>query len=621
MTVTLNLQTIRTLVSPAGDTPLVRALYLKQYHKNLVRLHHLHERLVAQAPALVERTGFSQGFEKLCAFSAAAQHAVLSYPSVSFWLDVAGDLLNRQAHLRFPEMHIQMHLEEFWRVVLAVAIKAGTGNFECMTWSNAKGKVVLPGTGIYLDSPELMAYQRVEIAINNGTITRGKEDAEGSSALNIAGHAIATLANNIELNAVDTDLQMPGRGSFKFAPLEPADITRWQSPLEQSWMWIGECMPKLSAEMLMSLRTIIPVESATVGVHISASFREAPGLIALSWTPDAAVMVEALVHEYHHQKLNALLNLDPLIAGPSTEAIYYSPWRNDARPLLGILHGAFAFQAVLQFWQAFFSAGLPLLQEARIRQRLYLLKAQVQTAIQALADEAQLTPFGEALVAEMRDVTNRIDADLPDTERAIQQRIEQLQTEHRTKWEQEHGRRKDPLKDHQTAAILDKPANQTEQAALDWLALKTNFEPETLSQARYHPDPLLNAVIFAYYERDIAELKALLPETARGESLLLDLLGGHLAYVANDYERAATLYESCLAHNSSSVHFWQYFAFALRHLMRWNEAEAILTNLSRLAGANPVACSPGSDGEDAVESRLKYVNEILNPRSCSLTTT
>jgi hypothetical protein len=57
-----------------------------------------------------------------------------------------------------------------------------------------------------------------------------------------------------------------------------------------------------------------------------------------------------LVHELFHSKLSALLDLVPLFTAQSGELLY-SPWREDPRPLVGILHGAHSFLAVADFWR------------------------------------------------------------------------------------------------------------------------------------------------------------------------------------------------------------------------------------------------------------------------------
>src|SRR5947207_1379280 len=101
--ISLNLDTVRTLVSPRGDA-LVRALQKKRYQRTLLGLSRINERLFIEAPDLVQDTGFGPAFDHLRTFQPVVQEQVLSYPSIAFWVDVAEELLRRESHLRFPEM-------------------------------------------------------------------------------------------------------------------------------------------------------------------------------------------------------------------------------------------------------------------------------------------------------------------------------------------------------------------------------------------------------------------------------------------------------------------------------------------------------------------------------------
>jgi HEXXH motif-containing protein len=612
MVARLDLDTIRTLASPTGDIPLVTALLLKQYQKTLMSLYQLHQTLLDEAPELVNSAGFIQAFEVLREVPAPAQEAVLAYPTIRVWLDTAWNLVRRQSHLRFPEMHVRMHLEEFGRIVLAAVWKSGSGDFECATWTDARSRIVLPGAGAYLESSHFNGYQRVRVKVSNGNISVGSASRVSRGRFDVKQNEVPAITNGIELNGLDLDLRTAGQGNFDFEELSLEGVVKWQSSLEQAWAWISESSPMLATEMLMSVRAIIPVRSSAVNVHTSASFRETPGLIALSWTPDVSIMVEALVHEYHHQKLNTLLNADPIIVGPSTDAKYYSPWRPDARPLTGVLHGAFAFQAVLHFYKEMFEAAVPLLHETRIRQRMYLLKAQVQTALSTLRAVAQLSPLGESLVDAMWEKIDRLDVALPCSERAVQRRLDELQAEHRRLWEEKNTLVKvGPTVHEKRSQSFANSWSQSERRVLDWLHQKTGFDPASLEGLHYELDPLLNSVMQVFHAGEPGDLKGLVAEATSDESLLTYLIAGHVAYFEGNYESAATLYESCVAIDPSNKYLWQYFAFALRHLTRWRDALAILTNLGRLAHMSDGHCEPSSERVTGVEGRLVQIRQIL----------
>jgi hypothetical protein len=59
-------------------------------------------------------------------------------------------------------------------------------------------------------------------------------------------------------------------------------------------------------------------------------------------------MAETLIHEFQHIKLCGLMDMLPLIK-PGTER-GYAPWREDPRPMGGILQGVYAFTGIVRFW-------------------------------------------------------------------------------------------------------------------------------------------------------------------------------------------------------------------------------------------------------------------------------
>lgn len=101
-------------------------------------------------------------------------------------------------------------------------------------------------------------------------------------------------------------------------------------------------------------RVIVPVRSTREDVHSSVSFATRPGVLYMSWCPRASVIAEAIVHESDHQLFYVLCRESPMWELPPEQqpAIYRSPWRDDPRPLDGLLRGASAFVRVSEFWSA-----------------------------------------------------------------------------------------------------------------------------------------------------------------------------------------------------------------------------------------------------------------------------
>ena len=61
-------------------------------------------------------------------------------------------------------------------------------------------------------------------------------------------------------------------------------------------------------------------------------------------------MLEAILHEAMHLQLSLIERYIPLIESTGETKLYYSPWRNEARPARGVLHGLFVFRAIYEFF-------------------------------------------------------------------------------------------------------------------------------------------------------------------------------------------------------------------------------------------------------------------------------
>src|SRR6185436_4142373 len=92
--------------------------------------------------------------------------------------------------------------------------------------------------------------------------------------------------------------------------------------------------------------------------HLSASYQEAIGTIYLTLHPNLMTMAEAVIHEFSHNKLNALFELDELLEN-AYWPLYTSPVRPDPRPLHGVVLAVHAFQPVARLYERMTDAGHP----------------------------------------------------------------------------------------------------------------------------------------------------------------------------------------------------------------------------------------------------------------------
>lgn len=165
----------------------------------------------------------------------------------------------------------------------------------------------------------------------------------------------------------------------------------WQSLYRSAWA----ALPKRRALAISScVRTLVPLR--TRGER-SATSPDAFGSIALTTPRTGRELAATLVHECQHGILNAVHQLVELYDSADT-SWYYSPWRTDPRPVHGLLHGAFAFLAVADFWRD--------RADDRAELNFTRIVLQLHRALEAL-ESASLTEHGRRLV---QNISSTVDS-------------------------------------------------------------------------------------------------------------------------------------------------------------------------------------------------------------------
>lgn len=173
-------------------------------------------------------------------------------------------------------------------------------------------------------------------------------------------------------------------------------VAAWAERLGEAATLIEQYLAAFWADRGGALRTVVPV-GFDAERHVSASFREAPGLLYLSLHPDRLTMAEAIVHEAQHSRLNLLTWTDPVLRnGHSTWTP--SPVRPDLRPIMGVLLAAHAFVPVAALHRSLMLANAELVSSPTFeRRRTEVLEANRQS-LQTLGQHADPTGHGVNLL-------------------------------------------------------------------------------------------------------------------------------------------------------------------------------------------------------------------------------
>jgi HEXXH motif-containing protein len=179
----------------------------------------------------------------------------------------------------------------------------------------------------------------------------------------------------------------------------PGEWVEWVAALREALEPIAAHLPQLHAELLLYLQRVVPV-GLDAEAHLSASYRESIGTIYLTLHPQPMTMSEALVHEHSHNKLNALLELDPLLEN-AFEPLYPSPVRPDPRPLHGILLAVHAFLPVAFLYRRMIEARHPWTRLPGFDRRLAAVVESNREGAAVLREHARPTPTGRAVLDEI----------------------------------------------------------------------------------------------------------------------------------------------------------------------------------------------------------------------------
>ncbi|HUY50750.1 MAG TPA: HEXXH motif domain-containing protein [Streptosporangiaceae bacterium] len=246
------------------------------------------------------------------------------------------------------------------------------------------------------------------------------------------GMAIRLVIDDLDPSRMPTATDLGGR-------LDPAEADRWQTALHDAWALLVSQPGTTAEEIQTAIQVLTPLAAPARG-QLSASSREVFGCAALSPPADGPALAVTLAHEVQHAKLAALLDLVTLTL-PDDGQRYYAPWRDDSRPIAGLLHGTYAYLGVSGFWrwQRQHEDG-----EAATRAHTEFARWRdaATMATETLLASTRLTEAGAAFVSGMRSTLRAwADDKVPAT---AARRARRENEQHRALWRRRNGDGREP---------------------------------------------------------------------------------------------------------------------------------------------------------------------------------
>ena len=189
------------------------------------------------------------------------------------------------------------------------------------------------------------------------------------------------------------------RDAFQLPPtdrLSDEEFAQWCAAYGAAWRLIEKYYGEYVSGLRAGLSVIMPLMPSPDGHAASGTARQAFGALGLALPPDPEVLALLLIHEFQHVKLGAVMDLFDLFDSSDTR-LYYAPWREDPRPLEGLLQGVYAHVAVVDFWRRAFERG-----DAKASVHFARWREQTWEAIGTLQSSGSLTEYGARLVALLR---------------------------------------------------------------------------------------------------------------------------------------------------------------------------------------------------------------------------
>jgi len=173
----------------------------------------------------------------------------------------------------------------------------------------------------------------------------------------------------------------------------------WRRVLRQGWELLEAEHPAVAAEVAAAISVIVPLSKSVHG-HISTSGPDTFGAVAMSEPPDPETCASTLTHELQHVKLCAMLDIVRLTVPGDDGRRYYAPWRDDPRPVAGLLQGAYAHVGVTEFWRRRREVATGAAQ-SRADGQFALWRAATSRVIDTLLASGGLTAAGTDFVRRM----------------------------------------------------------------------------------------------------------------------------------------------------------------------------------------------------------------------------
>lgn len=373
------------------------------------------ERRATPSPAIVELASFLAAVEADDATAVGAQADLWLEPAAYHWIRTLYDLTAAvfggadespsvttylsELGIREPARALDRLADDHKLFATSGALLSGTSVRFARPWS-ARAPLALPGTPLVLDG----AGEVRILGVRDGRIEVQNESGVGMPPLR---RRPVVRCGRREVPVVAEAFERPGIG------LGIGDVLREASPgfQEEHLAWLQSALDRVvrhhprSARHVEAILRVVALKPTIENVARNVSHSDFPGAAVLGAIEDPYWLADSIIHEVHHSRLFQLEEHGRFFenAGDNLmrDASYYSPWREDPRPLHGIFHAVYVNLPVWHFWADVRESAPDDVDEGLAASQMIYVALLLAIGIRQLERHAAFSAFGRALFDAM----------------------------------------------------------------------------------------------------------------------------------------------------------------------------------------------------------------------------
>ncbi|NUQ96310.1 MAG: hypothetical protein HOY79_06990 [Streptomyces sp.] len=404
----LSASVLRSLLATTEDDTAVAVLLDAEYSRRLLLMRGILDSCAGtrEAETVGEAWRLLESVEKQ---APEAVRAVLLDPQVGLWAAALFRRLSRAEPDESAE-DVPLWVELGFLAQLAATVSIMAGAPFRVRVPLRDGSVFLPCLGrARLDTAErwgnaeVRARDGVVAVVADGRTVTLPEDPERDAPGWQGLRRLRATAEGLTLTLAIDDLgpypAVTGLAASRRLP--PERFADWQRRVSAMWPLLVADHRADARALSAGLLSLVPLPHRERLRGRTASSSDAFGCVLLTEPDEDTAMLPAqlgvaLIHEFRHTLLNGLIFLAPLFQDCGD--LFYAPWRDDPRPLGGLVHGAYAFSGVARYWRARGEEGLAGFEFALLRDAL-------DHVLATLRNHPLLTPLGRRLCEALTEQT------------------------------------------------------------------------------------------------------------------------------------------------------------------------------------------------------------------------